>query len=108
MGKKDPCAVFGCNNDNLSPEKDTVKDHISNTKLGKAFSSLVLEIWCFTVSFSRERLSLVHPNKAQGSFFPLESYSKKTLRKNVPKSARKYKRNVLMPPGHPIILLKSN
>ena len=47
-------------------------------------------------------------NTAQGSFFPLESYSKKTLRKNVPKSARKYKRNVLMPPGHPIILLKSN
>jgi len=32
----------------------------------------------------------------------------KLLRKNVPKSARKYKRNVLMPPGHPIILLKSN
>ena len=38
------------------------------------------------------------PNTAQRSFFPLESYSKKTLRKNVPKSARKYKRNVLMPP----------
>ena len=31
--------------------------------------------------------------KAQGSFFPLKSYSKKTLRKNVPKSARKHKRN---------------
>ena len=45
---------------------------------------------------------------AQESFFPLQSYSKKTLRKNVPKSARKYKRSVLMPPGHPIILLKSN
>ena len=44
----------------------------------------------------------------QGSFFPLQSYSKKTLRKNVPKSARKYKRNVLIPPGHPIILLKFN
>ena len=51
---------------------------------------------------------LLPPNTAQGSFFPLQSYSKKTLRKNVPKSARKYKRNVLMPPGHPIILLKSN
>ena len=50
--------------------------------------------------------SLLHPNTAQGSFFPLESYSKKTLRKNVPKSARKYKRNVLMPPGHPIIILE--
>ena len=35
MGKKDPCAVFGCNNDRPSPEKYTVKDHISNTKLEK-------------------------------------------------------------------------
>ena len=42
---------------------------------------------------------LLHPNMAQGSFFPLQSSSKKTLRKNVPKSARKYKRNVLMQPG---------
>ena len=33
MGKKDPCAVFWCNNDRLFPEKYTVKDHISNTKL---------------------------------------------------------------------------
>ena len=35
MGKKDPCAVFGCYNDRLFPEKYTVKDHISNTKLEK-------------------------------------------------------------------------
>ena len=35
MGKKNPCAVFGCNNDRLIPEKYTVKDHISNTKLEK-------------------------------------------------------------------------
>ena len=35
MGKKDPCAVFGCNNDRLFPEKYTVKGHISNTKLEK-------------------------------------------------------------------------
>ena len=35
MGKKDPCAVFACNNDRLFPEKYTVKDHISNTKLEK-------------------------------------------------------------------------
>ena len=34
-GKKDPCAVFGFNNDRLFPEKYTVKDHISNTKLEK-------------------------------------------------------------------------
>ena len=67
------------------PEKYTVKDQISNTKLEKG-----------------------DPNTAQGSFFPLQSYSKKTLRKNVSRNARKYKRKVLMPPGHPIILLKSN
>ena len=35
MGKKDPYAVFGCNNDRLFPEKYTMKDHISNTKLEK-------------------------------------------------------------------------
>ena len=39
---------------------------------------------------------LLHPNTAQGSFTPLQSYSKKVLRKNVPKSAQKYKRKVLM------------
>ena len=42
---------------------------------------------------------------AQGSSLSLKSYSKKTLRKNVSKSAQKYKRNALMSPGHPIILL---
>ena len=70
--------------------------------------SLVLELWSFTVYFSGKRRSLSHQNTGQGSFFPLQSYSKKTVRKNVPNSARKYKRNVLVPPGHPIILLKSN
>ena len=35
MGKKDPCAVFACDNDRLFPEKCTVKNHISNTKLEK-------------------------------------------------------------------------
>ena len=33
--KQDPCAMFGCNNDPLFPEKYVVKDHISNTKLEK-------------------------------------------------------------------------
>ena len=72
------------------------------------FSSLVLKTWSVTVYFSEKRLSLLHPNTAQRSFFLLQSYSKKTLRKNVPKSTRKYKRKVLMPPAHPIILHKSN
>ena len=73
--------MFGCNNDCLFPEKYTVKDHISNTKLEKGGTRI---------------------------FFPLQSYCNKTLRKNVPKSTQKYKQTVLMPPGHPIILLKSN
>ena len=60
--------MFGCNNDSLFPEKYTVKDHISNTKLQKG-----------------------------------DRY-----KKHVPKSARKYKRNVLMSPGHPIILKSLN
>ena len=29
MGKKDRCAVFGCNNDRHFPEKYMVKDHTS-------------------------------------------------------------------------------
>ena len=44
-------------------------------------------------------------------FLPLQSFSRKTLRKIGPKSAyilMQVYRIVLMPPGHPIILLKSN
>ena len=48
------------------------------------FCSLVLEIWSFTLYFSGKRRSLLHPNTAQGSFFPLQSYSKKTLQKKCP------------------------
>ena len=62
---------------------------------------LVLVSWSFTVYFSRKRRSLSHPNAAQGSFFPLQSYYRKTLRKNAPKGARgntkRIFRNVLMP-----------
>ena len=35
MGKKILVPCSGCNNDRLFPEKYTVKDHISNTKLEK-------------------------------------------------------------------------
>ena len=52
--------MFGCNNDRLFPKKHTVKDHTSNTKLEKGDH-------------------YYNPNTAQGSFFPLQSYSKKTL-----------------------------
>ena len=57
-----------------------MKDHISNTKPEKSDHYYI-------------------QTRHKDLFFPLQSYSKKTLRKNVPKSARKYKRNVLMPLG---------
>ena len=44
----------------------------------------------FTVYFSGKRRSLLHPNTAQRSSFPLQSFSRKTERKIGPKSARKY------------------
>ena len=59
MGKKDRCAVFGCNNDRLFPKKYTVK------------------------------------------------YSKYTVKDHT-SNTKRVKRIVLMPPGHPIIPLKSN
>ena len=68
----------------------------------------VLEMWSFTVYFTVNRRSLIHPIPAQRSLFPLESYSKKTLKKMPRRALVNTKRNVLMPPGHPIILLKSN
>ena len=58
MGKKDPCSLFGCNNDRLFPEKYTVKDYICTTKLEKGDHS-------------------VHSNTAQGPCFSLQSYPKK-------------------------------
>ena len=44
----------------------------------------------FIEYFSGKRSSLLHPNTAQRSFFPLQSYSKKPLRKKAAKGARKY------------------
>ena len=73
----------------LFPEKYTVKDHTSKTKLENG-DHYYIRTWHKDL-FSHYNLIL-----------------RKLLRKNVPKSARKYKRDVLMPPGHPIILLKSN
>ena len=54
--------MFGCNNDRLFPEKCTVKDHISNTKLEKGDDYYI-------------------QTRHNYLFFPLESYSKKILRK---------------------------
>ena len=81
--------MFGCNNDCLFPEKYTVKDRISNAHLEKG-----------------------HHYYIQTQHEDLFSHYNLILRinfeRNVPKSARKYKQNVLMPSGHPIILPKSN
>ena len=77
--------MFRCNNDSLFPEKYTVKDLISDTKLGKGNHYYI-----------------------QTRHKDLFSHYNLILRKLYKKSARKYKRNVVMPPGHPIILFKSN
>ena len=65
------------------------------------FFRLVLVLWSFPVYFSGKRRSLLHPNTVQRSFFPLQSYYGKTLRKNAPKGARgntkRVFRNVLTP-----------
>ena len=73
-----------------------------------AFFWLSIRNMVFHCIFLGKRRSLLHPKKAQRSFFPLQSHSNKTLGKNAPKNALKYKRNVLMPPGHTIILLRIN
>ena len=75
--------------DRLFAEKYTVKDRISNTKLEKGDHYYIQTR--HKDLFSYQNLIL-----------------RKLSRKNVPKSARKNKQNVLTPPGHPIILLKSN
>ena len=55
----------------------------------RAFSSLVLETWSFTVYFLGKRRTLLHPNTGQESFFPLPSYSKKTFKKKCPEKRSK-------------------
>ena len=58
----------------------------------------------FTVYFSRKRRLLLHPNTAQRSFFPLQSFSRKTLRR-LARKARVNKERVYrivhMAPGYP-------
>ena len=44
----------------------------------------------FTECFSGKRRSLLHLNTAQRSFFPLQSFSRKTSRKIGSKRARNY------------------
>ena len=58
----------------------------------------------FTVYFSRKRRLLLHPNTAQRSFFLLQSFSRKTLRR-LARKARVNKERVYrivhMAPGYP-------
>ena len=75
--------MFGCNHDHLFPEKYTVKDHISNAELEKGDHYYI-----------------------QTGHKDLFAHYNLILRKHY--STPKYKRNVLMSPGHPIILLKLN
>ena len=44
----------------------------------------------FNVNFSGKRWLLLHRNTAQRSFFPIQSFSRKTYRKIGPQSPRKY------------------
>ena len=69
-----------------------------------AFFSFSIRNMVFHCIFLGKMAIIITSKHDTRIFFPIE----KTLRKIVPKSTRKYKRNVLMPPGHPIILLKSN
>ena len=73
-----------------------------------AFFLFSIRNMVFDCIFLGKMAIIITSKRGTRIFFPITTYSKKTLRKNVPKSARKYKRNVLMPPEHPIILLKSN
>ena len=91
MGKKDPCAVFGCNNDHLFPRKIQRKT-----------------IFLILINILEKGDHYYTQTRHKDLFSHYNVILRKPLRKNVPKSARKYKLNVLMPPGHPIILLKSN
>ena len=85
--------MFGCNNHRLFPEKYTMKEHISNTKLEKGDNYYIQTQHNYL--FSHNNLFLGKLKK------------KDWLEKPAHILMRVY-RIVLMPPGHPIILLKSN
>ena len=90
MGQKILVPCFDVYNDRPFPEKYTVKDHIFNTKLEKG---------------DHYYIQTRHTN---GSF----SHYNLILRKFLEKMSRKALENTnemrSCPPGHPIILLKSN
>ena len=75
-----------------------------------AFFKFSIRNMVFHCIFLTKKAIIITSKHGTRIFFPMTIlyFSKKTLRTNVPKSTRIYKQNVLMPPGHPIILLKLN
>ena len=70
--------------------------------------SLSIRNMAFTLNFSGKRRSLLHPNTAQRSF-PHYNLILRKLLETIPwKALVNSDQNLVMPPGHPIILLKSN
>ena len=68
MGKKDPCAVFGCNNDRLF--------------------LVGIRNMVFHCIFLGKKAIIITSKYGTGIFFShYNLYSKKTLRKKIPKSA---------------------
>ena len=66
----------------------------------------------FTVYFSGKRQSLLHPNTTQRPFFPITIFYQENVKKNWPEKRAEMLSEFIgpcsCPPGHPIILLKSN
>ena len=66
----------------------------------------------FTVYFSGKRRSLLHPNTTQRPFFPIIIFYYENVKKNWPEKRAEMLSEFIgscsCPPGHPIILLKSN
>ena len=54
--------MFGCNNDRLFPEKYTVKDHISKTKLEKG-DHYYIQTWYNDLFPHNNRKALENTNK---------------------------------------------
>ena len=65
------------------------------------YTRLVLEIWAFTVYFSGKRRSLLHPNKAQRSFFPFYNLILKKFLEKMPERPSQILNGIWSPPPPP-------
>ena len=96
----------------FQPQSSQMLPHRQQTRQLKQIRKFHIEITC-TEQIQLKPYSFKPKVKNIDSFYYFEDPVNATtslLRPGLygPKSARKYKRNVLMPHGHPIILLKSN